>query len=198
MRPLVLALWAAAFLAAAPLALAGPIATSVDADTLSPGKRTALGLYLTSTDAARALEADPGIVFVDVRTRSEFQFVGHPNPVDANIPFLFFDPENAYNGKSAYGMRPNLAFVDRVGDVMAEAGLDKAAPVFVMCRSGGRSAAAANVLAKAGYTNVWSIVDGFEGGKDTATGHRTLTGWRNSGLPWGYTVPPELVYSEDG
>ena len=198
MRPLVLALWAAALTAAAPLALAGPIATSVDASTLSQGKRTELGLYLTATDAGRALEADPGIVFVDVRSRAEFQFVGHPSLVDANIPIRIFDPENAYNGKSAYGMRPNPDFVAGVDRVMARAGLTKADTVFVMCRSGGRSAAAANALAKAGYTDVWSIVDGFEGGKAAETGHRTVTGWRNSGLPWGYRVTPDLVYREGG
>jgi rhodanese-related sulfurtransferase len=56
-----------------------------------------------------------------------------------------------------------------------------------MCRSGGRSAAAANALAKAGYTNVWSLVEGFEGDKDAA-GKRTANGWRNAGLPWDYKL----------
>lgn len=34
-----------------------------------------------------------------------------------------------------------------------------------MCRSGGRSAAAVNLLAGAGFTNVYNITDGMEGDK---------------------------------
>jgi len=36
--------------------------------------------------------------------------------------------------------------------------------ILVSCRSGGRSAMAINLLAKAGYTACWNIVDGMEGG----------------------------------
>ena len=35
--------------------------------------------------------------------------------------------------------------------------------LLVTCRSGGRSALAVNGLAKAGFTNVYNIIDGFEG-----------------------------------
>ena len=37
----------------------------------------------------------------------------------------------------------------------------KAAPVVVYCQSGSRSAVAADVLAKMGYTNVWSLAGGM-------------------------------------
>ena len=60
-----------------------------------------------------------------------------------------------------------------------------------MCRSGDRSAAAANQLAEAGFTAVYSVVDGFEGdvAKDGPTaGLRTVNGWKNKGLPWGYKL----------
>ena len=78
---------------------------------------------------------------------------------------------------------------------MAREGKGKGDTVFVICRSGGRSAASVNALAAAGYTQVYNIVDGFEGGKDKATGHRTVSGWRNADLPWGYRVTPEAAYS---
>ena len=35
--------------------------------------------------------------------------------------------------------------------------------LMVMCRSGGRSAMAANALAKAGFKKVYNIIDGMEG-----------------------------------
>ena len=58
---------------------------------------------------------------------------------------------------------------------------------------------AANMLAKAGFKNVYSIIDGIEG--DTITdedsvfvGQRMKNGWKNSGLPWTCKVDPELMY----
>ncbi|MEK6215877.1 MAG: rhodanese-like domain-containing protein, partial [Boseongicola sp.] len=87
-----------------------------------------------------------------------------------------------------YLLRDFAALMDREGK-----GSDD--PIFVMCRSGGRSAAAVNALAAAGYTKVYNVVDGFEGGKDKATGHRTVDGWRNAGLPWGYRIAPGAAYS---
>ena len=184
----------AAVLAAA-LALpaaAAPIATSVDTDALPRQKATALGLYVTSRDAAAALAVDPEIVLLDVRTRAEFQFVGHATPADANIPLLLLDTSTFQ--QSRYGMAFNPDFATRFDALMTRQGLGRDAPVFVICRSGGRSAAAVDLLAKAGYTNVWNIVDGFEGRTDITTGHRTVEGWRNQGLPWTYQVTPTQAY----
>ena len=66
------------------------------------------------------------------------------------------------------------------------------------CRSGGRSAMAANLLAQAGYKNVYNITDGIEG--DTVNdpqslfnGQRMVNGWKNSGLPWTDSIDPKLI-----
>ena len=66
--------------------------------------------------------------------------------------------------------------------------------ILAMCRSGGRSAFCVNKLAKEGFTNIYTIVDGFEGDKDKE-GKRTVNGWINSGIPWTYKLNPKLVYS---
>ena len=56
-------------------------------------------------------------------------------------------------------------------------------PVYLICRSGVRSAAAAEILAMRGYTT-FNVADGFEGQIDPA-GHRgSLGGWKVAGLPW--------------
>jgi len=68
--------------------------------------------------------------------------------------------------------------------------------LMVTCRSGGRSAMAVNLLAKAGFKNVYNITDGVEGDavKDPNSvfnGQRMVNGWKNSGLPWTYKIDPE-------
>ena len=68
-----------------------------------------------------------------------------------------------------------------------------------MCRSGGRSAFAVNMLSKAGFKNVYNIIDGFEGDKvknpnSYFNGKRLVNGWKNSGAPWTYDLDPKLMY----
>lgn len=183
----------AALLAVAPLANAGEIRSSVDAASLKDTKTTPLGLYLTPKDAHAALQADASIVFVDVRDPIEVAFVGHAEGMDGNIPVkLATHRFDAAEGD--YVMEPNSGFVAQVEALMAREGRGKADPVFVMCRSGGRSAAAARQLIQAGFTNVWNLVEGFEGDRDKATGQRTLNGWRNAGLPWSYKLDAKIAW----
>ena len=71
-----------------------------------------------------------------------------------------------------------------------------------MCRSGGRSALAVNALAQAGFTNVYNVIDGFEGDKvDDPTsyydGKRMKNGWKNSGSPWTYDCEPDLLWIDE-
>ncbi|MBK0398457.1 sulfurtransferase [Limibaculum sp. M0105] len=180
------------------IALASPagaadIRSSVDAATLDKKKSTPLGLYLTPQDAHAALQADPAIVFVDVRDPIEVAFVGHPEGIDANVPVKI--ATHRFDGKKGdYVMEPNAGFVAQVEAVLAREGRGKTDPVFVMCRSGGRSAAAARQLIEAGFTNVWNLVEGFEGDSDKASGQRTLNGWRNAGLPWSYKLDERLAW----
>ncbi len=175
-----------AFVVLTASATAGEVRSSVAAADVPEEKRTTLGLYLSPADAAAALEADPGILFLDVRDPIEISFVGHPAPIDAIVPFLVvtheFDEE-----KGTYKAVPNSAFVTDVSSVATREGFGKNHPIFVICRSGDRSAKAADALAKAGYTSVWSLVEGFEGDKDKA-GMRTVNGWRNAGLAWTYKL----------
>jgi rhodanese-related sulfurtransferase len=84
-------------------------------------------------------------------------------------------------------------FVERV---QAIAGPDDT--LLVMCRSGGRSAMAVNLLAEAGFRKVYSITDGMEGDSvknpdSVFDGQRKVNGWKNSGLPWSYHVDPERM-----
>ena len=122
-----------------------------------------------AADAANAaLEADPRAVLIDVRDPVEFSFVGHPVGA-VNVPWKF-----------APDMRPNPEFVGQVSQIAA----DKATPLFLLCRSGQRSLAAANALAEAGYTDLTNIEEGFEGPMDADKHRSTVAGWRFLGLLW--------------
>jgi rhodanese-related sulfurtransferase len=90
-------------------------------------------------------------------------------------------------------MKPLPDFVSRVSEVAKPDDT-----LMVMCRSGGRSAMAVNLLAKAGFTHVYNITDGMEGDavKDPNSvfvGQRLVNGWKNSGLPWTYKLTPDRM-----
>ena len=48
-------------------------------------------------------------------------------------------------------------------------------------------AKAANLSAQLGYSQVYSVLDGFEGDL-SPDGQRTVNGWKNAGLPWSYKL----------
>jgi rhodanese-related sulfurtransferase len=158
-------------------------------------KQTDLGLYVTAAEAYRQWKDDPeGIKIIDVRTPEEYIFVGHP-AMAWNVPFKFIDTWDAQaNGPV---MTTNDDFLAQMKKI-AQPG-DK---LFITCRSGQRSADAVNLLAKAGFTKAYSVVDGFEGDKvkdpeSACYGKRKVNGWTNSEAPWTYDLDPDLMYRED-
>ena len=92
----------------------------------------------------------------------------------------------------------NPDFEQQLSAKLAASGARKDTPVIIMCRSGStRSAPAVNMLAAQGYSNVWTVVDGFEGStlkEGDSKGVRAVNGWRNSGLPWSYKVDPAVAW----
>ena len=155
-------------------------------------KQTTLGLYVTAKEAYEKWRGDPDKVMVlDVRTPEEMLFVGHP-AMAWKIPIA----TQSYEWDDATGKFPvELApdFVARVQSV-----LKPDDTILAICRSGGRSAIAANMLAQAGFTNVYNVIDGMEGDlvKDLDSlfvGQRAHSGWKNSGVPWTYDLTPDRL-----
>ena len=120
------------------------------------------------------------VKILDVRTPEEYLYVGHP-AMAWKIPVATQSYEwDAAKGKFPMALLPD--FVSRVSEVAKPK-----ETLLVMCRSGGRSAIAANMLAKAGFTNVYNITDGMEGDAvknpdSLFVGQRLVNGWKNSGL----------------
>jgi rhodanese-related sulfurtransferase len=125
------------------------------------------------SDAYVGLEADADAVLVDVRTSAEWSYVGQPDLTQIGKRAIFLEwqhfPDGSLNG----------GFVG----LLREAGLHEGVPIYFLCRSGARSAAAAKAATAAGLGPAYNVADGFEGqlGRD---GHRSVTGWKAAGLPW--------------
>lgn len=159
-------------------------------------KQTALGLYVTPREAADIMRTEGGrTLFVDVRTRGEMLFTGWTPMMDGHVPFVdvteFWDWDDK---EGRYKLEPNGTFSQDVQKLLAAKGLSKSDRVIVMCRSGDRSARAANKLAEAGFTNVYSQYEGFEGDL-SPYGQRTVNGWKNAGLPWTYKPDRAKFYA---
>ncbi|HTS21907.1 MAG TPA: rhodanese-like domain-containing protein [Casimicrobiaceae bacterium] len=144
------------------------------ADVLSAAQQRAADRSLSYFGAVTPEEAHyllvnlPGARLIDVRTRAEWDFVGH-------IPHSTWVEWNRYPAGT-----PNPAFLDE----LRAAAPDPETPLLFLCRSGQRSDSAARAAAAAGYRRAFNLLEGFEGARDEQ-GHRgTLGGWRKAGLPW--------------
>ena len=161
------------------------------------GKQTALGLYVTAKEAWEKWKVEPEkVMILDVRTPEEYLFVGHPT-MAWKIPIATQSYEwDATKGKFPMKLLPD--FVSRVKEVAKPDDT-----ILVMCRSGGRSAMAVNLLAEAGFKHVYQILDGMEGDAvedpdSVFLGQRLKNGWKNSGCPWTYKLTPDRMVLPKG
>jgi len=118
-------------------------------------------------DAFQFLRDNPQAVLIDCRSEMEYLFVGHPVGA-TNVP---------WNDGPDWDINPHF-----VGQVRKIASMNR--PVVVICRSGQRSVSAGHALEKAGFGEVYNIVEGFEGPLDESHHRNTISGWRKEGLPW--------------
>jgi len=129
---------------------------------------------LTPAEAYRMLQDDPRAVLVDVRTRAEWTYVGLPDLAEVGRTVACVEWTSFPDGA------PNPSFLDQ----LAEAGVEPGVPVAFLCRSGVRSAAAADLATAAGLGPAYNVADGFEGPLDQTAHRGTASGWKASGLPW--------------
>jgi len=121
-----------------------------------------------SPPEAWALAASGQAVLVDVRSNEERVFVGYV-PGSVHVPWA-----------TGTALNRNPRFVRELEAKLG--GKDKA--ILLLCRSGKRSALAAEAAAKAGFSLVFNVAQGFEGELDEHHQRGRLDGWRSLGLPW--------------
>lgn len=173
-------------------------AWSVDPSNLPKIKVAKLGLYLEAKEVPDFIRKhSPKVLFIDVRTAEEQLFVGVPDGIDGTAPFGIMNYGKWDEDKKTYLRYPNPDFLGNFEYWALDKGIEKTDPIVLICRSGDRSALGSDLLARHGYTNVWSVVDGFEGdlAKDgPKKGQRAVNGWKNEGLPWSYDLDRTKVY----
>lgn len=169
---------------------------------------------ILSIEAYDMLNTVPDTYLIDIRTRAEYQFVGHPFTA-YNFPYMFFTGQFVKdNGKSGYlTNQKNKDFIGEISKVFK-----KTDNLLILSRDGTRSALAAKELMEAGFKKVIDITDGFEGPEfptfEDANRHkfyrqlaksnkiygfeqRRHYGWQFWGLPWTYEVDPKYIYPPD-
>ncbi len=128
---------------------------------------------VTPSDAYAALTQDADAVLVDVRTDAEWGYVGLPDLSSIGKRVVTVEWQRFSDGAR------NESFLDQ----LRAAGVGPGTPVYLLCRSGARSASAAALMTDRGLGPAYNISDGFEGPLD-ADGHRAVAGWKADGLPW--------------
>ncbi|MDE3011176.1 MAG: rhodanese-like domain-containing protein [Pseudomonadota bacterium] len=122
---------------------------------------------LLPAEAWALVQGLPETVLVDVRTQAELDWVGF-------VPGACHVEWQRYPG--------GVANPDFLAQLQAQVRPHQA--VLFLCRSGGRSHAAAALAAQVGYARAYNVLQGFEGDRDQEGRRNRVGGWRAAGLPW--------------
>ena len=123
--------------------------------------------------AVEKLQNNPQALFVDVRSKAEFKYVGYPEN-SILIPWID-DP--------AWEPNPE-EFSDSVMQELDGRENLLNTEIILICRSGFRSNEALKCLENKGFTQVSHVASGFEGDLDENDHRGNLNGWRHDGMPW--------------
>ncbi|MDY0116848.1 MAG: rhodanese-like domain-containing protein [Sulfurimonadaceae bacterium] len=144
-----------------------------------------------SAEEAYTMQKDGEAIIVDVRTTLEFIYTGHgegfinipayywtydEKPIETRVKSADYEVKNSkvkdhvaamklYNAKEV----ANKNFIKEVMEAMKMQNVTK---VILVCRSGPRSTAAAEILAQEGIS-AYNLEDGF------------TFGWKDANMPWG-------------
>lgn len=133
---------------------------------------------VSSAEAWDALRHDAKAQLIDVRTNAEWNYVGVPDLSELGRNVLFCEWQRFPSGQC------NDAFASEAIAALTQTGYRPGAPIFLICRSGARSRAAAIALTQAGYGPCFNVKDGFEGQLGNNRHRGEAEGWKAAGLPW--------------
>ena len=154
---------------------------AIDASKVSKDKQSTTGLYFTSQEASDHMaKSGKSTLFVDIRDPVEIFTVGMPTAVDTNVTFKWVNPAAWDEKKSTFAFKNNPAFSKDIGARLKAKGLTATDNIILICGSGKRATKAASALQKAGFSKVYSVVDGY-------------TGWQKANLKWSRKLDKEKV-----
>ena len=123
--------------------------------------------------AIERLQNNPQALFVDVRSKAEYKYVGYPEN-SILIPWID-EPDWEPNPE---------VFSDLVMQELDGRENLSDTEIILICRSGFRSNEALKCLENKGFTQVSHVASGFEGDLDENDHRGNLNGWRHDGMPW--------------
>ncbi len=129
---------------------------------------------VSPADAWQKIAQDKAAQLVDVRTHAEWVFAGM-----ADLSTLE-KQAHAVSWKHYPNFDLNPQFLAQLQVAVP----DKSAPLYFLCKTGGRSLDAAIAATSAGYTTCYNIEGGFEGEMNTQRQRGGTNGWKAAGLPW--------------
>lgn len=110
---------------------------------------------------------------VDVRTHAEWVYVGVPD----------LSAIGRQLATVSWQIYPSMVRNPGFEQQLEAAGIAPGQPLYLLCRSGVRSKAAAQHLTALGWPTCYNVSNGFEGQLDAGK-HRGIGGWKAAGLPW--------------
>jgi rhodanese-related sulfurtransferase len=126
----------------------------------------------------QGLATRPRSQLIDVRTRAEWTYVGIPDLGSIGKRAVLVEwqtfPDQTVDPRFVERLTGELKALDAQSDD----------DLFFICRSGGRSLAAAKAMAEAGYRACHNVAGGFEGPLDDDRHRGFAGGWKATGLPW--------------
>ena len=144
--------------------------------SLEDGDRSVDNVAVES--AWQALKSRARSQLIDVRTRAEWSYVGIPDLGSLSKRAVLVEwqtfPDRTVDPR----------FVERLAGELKALGVKLDDDLFFICRSGGRSLAAAEAMAAMGYRACHNVAGGFEGPLDDERHRGTVGGWKAAGLPW--------------
>ncbi len=129
---------------------------------------------VSPADAWSALNQNSHAQLVDVRTQAEWAFAGLPS----------LDSVSKTVKTISWKFYPNFDVNPKFIAQLEAAVPDKSAPLYFLCKTGGRSTDAAIAATQAGYQHCFNIEGGFEGDINTNHQRGQVNGWKASRLPW--------------
>lgn len=151
-----------------------PASAIVTLLTQADARKQSLGLTyagaVTPQEAHQLLQVDANAVLIDVRTHAELELVGRvPTALHiewATYPGMVANPDFAHQLANALNNKP------------------KDTNIVFMCRTGARSHNAAMAANSLGFTQVYNMLEGFEGDANAHKQRTLINGWRFAHLPW--------------
>ncbi len=127
---------------------------------------------VTPLAAYKRLTENKDAMLIDCRTEREWEIIGVPDLSEIHKSLVKIE-------LMRQDQSVNPAFIEQITELAQQD-----TPLYLICRSGARSAAACQMLLEAGFIDVTNVAEGFEGNSQNKNNPEIIGGWQSHNLPW--------------